>query len=96
LGIKAGEGIKAGLSISCKRRLSFAYNLFAGICTWKKVSNDEKTITCGKLEPRDTDSKIEYGVLNEIGLPNEIKTPSLSGKEVKIILDGVEYVATIK
>jgi hypothetical protein len=62
-GIKAGEGITAGLSITCKLALSIAYRIFCGIATFKKsVKDEEKTITCGKLES----GEVCYGILKEI------------------------------
>ena len=67
-GIKAGWGIEAGLNIFCKLELSCKYRLFAGLCLWRNLnSDDEKTITCGKL----VSGTIEYGILNEIGLPSK-------------------------
>jgi len=38
---------------------------------------------------------VEYGILKELGLPDE-KQESLSGKEVSVILDGKTYTAVIK
>jgi hypothetical protein len=68
LGIEAGWGIEAGLSITCKLSLSFFYRLFAGTAYWKNIGDEEKTITCGKLEPQNG-AKVEYGIVKEIGLP---------------------------
>jgi len=96
LGIEAGSGIEAGLSITCKLVIKFSYKIFAGICTWRDITDDEKTITCGKLEPMKTTDRVEYGILKEIGMPDEKKEVSLSGKEVTIELDGVKYCAIIK
>ena len=70
--IKAGESIKAGwsygiiagLSITCKGILSFGLKAFAGICNWREISDEDKTITCGKLES----GTIEYGILRETGV----------------------------
>ena len=70
--IKAGDsieagycyGIQAGLSIICKGTLSFGLKAFAGICTWKEITDEEKTITCSKLEGGGV---VEYGILKETG-----------------------------
>ncbi len=91
-GIEAGWGIEAGLTVSCKLTLKVAYRIFAGICFWRKTVNDEdKTITCGKFEGGD----VAYGILKETGLPDE-KKESLSGKKVKVVVDGKEYDARIE
>ena len=67
--IKAGGyyGIVAGLSITCKDTLSFGLKVFAGICAWREVTDEEKTITCGKLE----NGAVGYGILKETGLEPE-------------------------
>jgi len=64
--IKAGgsSGIVAGLSITCKNSLSFGLKAFAGICSWRDITDEEKTITCGKLEG----GTVEYGILRETGV----------------------------
>lgn len=64
--IEAGEfyGISAGLYIACKGTLSFGLKAYAGICTWKTIGDEEKTITCSKLIGR---GKVEYGILKETG-----------------------------
>ena len=90
-GIEAGWGIKSGLSITCKLSISWAYKLFAGICYWKNCSDEEKTITCGKLEPKNG-ATVEYGIVKEIG----IKEKSLSGQEVKVTIGDKTYTAIIK
>ena len=59
----------AGLSITCKGTLSFGVKAFAGICSWKEVTEEEKTITCGKLEG----GVVEYGILKETGLEEDRK-----------------------
>lgn len=92
-GIKADLGIKAGLWITCKHALEFSNQLFAGICYWKNITNDEKTITCGKLIAKDGGT-VEYGIVKEIGMPGEKK--KLSGKEVEVEIDGVKYTAVIQ
>ena len=61
-GIEAGQGIKAGLSITCKQSLKAGYRIFAGTALWlKEVSEEQKTITCEKLES----GEIAYGILKE-------------------------------
>jgi len=67
-GIKAGWGIKAGLFIFCNGILTFSYKIFAGICYWRDISDDEKTITCGRKEG---DGVVEYGILKELGMPQD-------------------------
>ena len=64
--IEAGGsyGISAGLSITCKGKLIYGLKCFAGICTWRAIKDDEKTITCGE----HNGGVIEYGILKEIGL----------------------------
>ena len=51
---------------------------FAGIKTWGEATDEEKTITCGKL----INGKVEYGILKELGLADE----KPQGKKVKIRL----------
>lgn len=60
LGIKAGSGIEAGLSISCSKDISCKYGIFAGICFWKEITNEDKTITCSSIKS----GKVEFGILN--------------------------------
>ena len=78
-GIEADDGISAGLSITCKDSLKVGLKCFAGICTWKRISDEKKTITCGKFEG----GTIEYGILKEIGIDNKVKI-TCEGKEVEI------------
>ena len=61
--IEAGGccGISAGLQINCKGVLRYGLKCFAGICAWREISDEEKTITCGKHEG----GKVEYGILKE-------------------------------
>jgi len=67
--IEAGGsyGISAGLSVTCKTTLSFGLKAYAGICTWREITDEEKIITCGKLEK----GKVEYGILKETGLEGQ-------------------------
>jgi hypothetical protein len=96
-GIEAGSGIKAGLSISCKLSLNIFARIFTGLAIWKRSSDltdEEKTITCGKLE----NGEVCFGILKEIGLPEDKKEEevNLSGKEVEVKIDGKTYNAVIK
>ncbi|MDI6777568.1 MAG: hypothetical protein QMD77_00060 [Patescibacteria group bacterium] len=87
-GIKAGSGIEAGLFITCKLALSISYRIFAGVAVWKKEpTEDEKTITCGKLEK----GKVEYGTLKEIGLPDEEAKNECEDSAEIIELNGKKY-----
>ena len=83
--IKAGEssGIVAGLSITCKTTLSFGLRLFAGVCSWREIDYSDKTVTCGKLE----NGTIEYGILKELGLPNEDKVEDRTEEAIKLLKD---------
>ena len=56
-GIKAGGDIEAGLAITCKGSISFVLRLFAGTCTWRKITDEEKKITCSKIKG----GTVEYG-----------------------------------
>jgi hypothetical protein len=48
----------------CKLALKIGYRIFAGTATWRKdVTDEEKTITCKRLES----GKVEYGILKETG-----------------------------
>ena len=62
------QGIVVGLSIKVKGTLKFSKRLFAGVCNWRDITEEEKTITCGKFDG----GKVEYGILKEIGIP-EVK-----------------------
>ena len=52
--------------------------LFAGVCNWRKITDEEKTVTCGKLE----NGTIGYGILKETGLPEEPTIKEFSMDEV--------------
>jgi len=88
-GIEAGSGIKAGLSITCKLSISWTYKIFSGICYWRDIDDSEKTITCGKLEPKNK-AVVEYGIVKELGLPEE------ESDDVEIIVDGNKKVISRK
>ncbi len=49
-GIKAGEGIEAGLSIVCRAWLTARLRVFAGLCLWRLPTDAEQTITCERFE----------------------------------------------
>ena len=76
-----GYGIVAGLSITCKTTLSSGSRLFAGTCCWKEIRDEDKTVTCGKLE----NGTIEYGILVETGLEEEIKSGDKAEEAVKLL-----------
>ena len=61
--IKAGRYIKAGESYGISARPSITT---AGICTWRKITDNEKTITCSKLRGGGV---VEYGILKATGEP---------------------------
>ena len=82
-------GIKAGLFINCKLTLNIAYRIFAGLAIWKReVTDEEKTITCGKLDS----GKVEYGILKEVGLPEDVKQES---SQDEIIVNGKKYILKV-
>jgi hypothetical protein len=87
--IKAGDayGISAGLYITCKGELKYGLKCFAGICAWREITNEEKTITCGK----HSGGTIEYGILKETGIKD-----TLVGSEVEVKVNGRTYKAVIK
>jgi len=90
--IKAGEsieaggyhGISAGLSISCKGLLKYGLKCFAGICTWRDITDEEKTITCNKHEG----GSIEYGILKETGIVDMIEEKEPKTKRVAVVWVG--------
>ena len=71
----------------------FSLRCFAWICEWRDISDEEKTITCGKLEGTGV---VEYGILKEIWIPDEKVEETLSWKEVTVTVDGKEYKAILK
>ena len=79
--IKAGDsyGIQAGLNITCKGTLSFGLKAFAGISTWREISEEEKTITCSKMIGGGV---VEYGTLVETGEEIEKMIELSNGKKV--------------
>ena len=60
-GISAGDGISAGLTIICKKVLNFRFQIFAGVCRWKKTNDEDKKIQCLRLEG----GEVAYGILEE-------------------------------
>jgi len=73
------------LSITATGTITCGRRIFAGVCTWRDISDEDKTITCSKL----VNGIVEYGILKETG------TEELSSKEVTVIVDGKTYTATI-
>jgi len=80
-------GVTVGLSITIKGIYHVGKRIFAGICPYRDVAENEKQITCSKKES----GIIAYGILKETG-GNE---KSLSGKKVKVEIDDKTYTATI-
>jgi len=81
--IEAGSsyGISAGLQITCKGILKYGLKCFAGVCVWREITDEEKTITCGKHEG----GRIEYGILCETGLEeSKITECVIKGKTYKV------------
>jgi len=92
---KVGGDLKAGSSrISLYSNVGGNYEVsgkvFVGVCEWKKTTEEEETLTCGKFISGD----IKYGKLKETGLPE--KSENLSGKEVEVKIDGKSYKAIIQ
>jgi len=87
-GIKTDGGIKAGLSIVCKKELSFKYQLFAGVCTWRKLEDDDLIVKCGKLNAPE--GKIITGNLIETSIKEEQKEIIIDGKTIKISKESFE------
>ena len=65
--IKTQLGLSSGLHITCNGTLTFSLRCFAGICQWRSITDDEKTITCRTL----IGGEVCYGIVNEAG-----ETPS--------------------
>ena len=79
-GIKAGLGIRAGYGISCKLELDIGLRIFAGLCLWRKPTEDEMKIICGKL----ISGEVCYGKL--------IETRGHKEKVKEVVIDGVTYI----
>jgi UDP-3-O-[3-hydroxymyristoyl] glucosamine N-acyltransferase len=64
--IEAGScyGISAGLEITAKTTIYAGLKIFAGICAWREIEDNEKTITCSELIGGGT---VESGILKETG-----------------------------
>ena len=60
-------GMNVGFSVTVKGTLKVGKRLFSGICSWRDISEEEMTITCGKFEG----GEIAYGILKETGLNNK-------------------------
>jgi NDP-sugar pyrophosphorylase family protein len=92
---EVGGDLKAGSSrISLYSNVGGNYEVsgkvFVGVCEWRKTTEEEETLTCGKFISGD----IKYGKLKETGLPE--KSENLSGKEVEVKIDGKNYRAVIQ
>jgi hypothetical protein len=79
-------GITAGLSIKCTGKLYCGLKILAGTSPCYEITDEEKTITCGKLEG----GIVAYGILVETGIKkDESKTQEaiklLKSKGYKII-----------
>ena len=72
-----GLGMIIGLSVNVRGVLTFRKRLFAGACSWRDITDEEKTITCGKL----VGGEVCYGIVEETDIAEETKTIDLSGKE---------------
>lgn len=60
--IEANSGILASHGIKCVGTLSVGTKAFAGVCYWREISEEEKTITCSKFIGGGV---VEYGILKE-------------------------------
>src|SRR3990167_2184129 len=56
------DGIVVGLSITVQGTMTVGKRIFAGVCNWKDISEDERTITCEKL----VSGEVCYGKLKEL------------------------------
>ena len=86
-GKKVMNELRDYLTIIMKIKL----RIFAGVFLYREPTKEETQIKCGKL----VEGKVCFGELIETGLPTKEEC-NLSGKEVKITLDGKEYSAIIK
>ena len=79
--IRAGDnyGVSAGLQITCKKELFFGLKAFAGVCTWREITDEEKTITCSKMVGGGV---VEYGILVETG--EQKHTITIDGKNIEL------------
>ncbi|MHA1225172.1 MAG: hypothetical protein ACTSPV_00350, partial [Candidatus Hodarchaeales archaeon] len=69
---KIGGDLKAkssrvALYSKVKGKYEVEGKVFIGVCEWRKTTEEEETLTCGKFISGD----IKYGKLKEIGLPKE-------------------------
>ena len=76
----------SGLLVAVEKALKFKLRLFAGVCWWREISDAEKTITCGKLEG----GRVEYGIVKELGLPDEKPDELVSVKISKSTLEALK------
>ena len=93
---EVGGDLKAGSSrISLYSNVGGNYEVsgkvFVGVCEWRKTTEEEETLTCGKFISGD----IKYGKLKETGVVQKQEC-NLSGKEVEVKIDGKSYKAIIQ
>jgi hypothetical protein len=61
--IRAGEGICSGLAVECSGILVVKSRVFAGLCLWRRSSEEEQRIICSKFEG----GTVSHGILLERG-----------------------------
>ena len=79
--IEARLGITAFLKITCKTTLKAGLRIIAGVCNWREITDEDKTITCGKLEGGEI-----VGILKETEIEDE---------KDYLIKDGKRYLVQI-
>ena len=67
--ISAGDGISAGLSITCKKVLKWSMNLFAGTAVYKKPTEEESVVEARELQG----GEVKHGIVRL--LPMESSEP---------------------
>ena len=60
-GIEAGGGIKAALTIGCKLTLSAKFSIFAGICTWRETTAEDRIVRAKEVR-----GEVAYGTVELI------------------------------
>ena len=74
------------LAVGCLIRhvlsISFGLKMFSGICGWREITTDEKTISCTGLKGGGS---VEYGILNIT--KEEKKIITIDGKDIEISID---------
>jgi hypothetical protein len=107
-GIKAGYGIESGWSINAGSEIEAGegiISLYGGIKAGSRIKVNEKCgIVAGifsnsrekDVEAQEIIGKVVYGNVRLLKSENDEKTNNLSGKVIKIELDGKVYEAVIK